>query len=95
VSSRKLRRNRTNQPLVNAAHYALGKKKYIYIVNNTYAFFDDNKEICLEVNAGKTKYIFMFRQPVNRTHDKIITKSYLINRKNVAKFIRLGMKATN
>lgn len=60
MSSRKLRRNKTHQPLVNAVHNILGKSKNI--VNNTFAFFDDNKDISLEVDAGKTKYIFMSHQ---------------------------------
>ena len=50
-------------------------------------------DICLEVNAGKTKYMFMSRQQHARQnrYKKLPNKSF----KNIAKFKHLEITATN
>jgi hypothetical protein len=60
---------------------------------NTQTLIDANKEVGLEVNTEKTKYMLLsLRQNARQNHDmKIGNKCF----ENVAQFIYLGMTTTN
>jgi hypothetical protein len=63
------------------------------IENNTETLSDTSKEVGLEVNSEKTKYMLLSRhQNGEQSHDiKIADRSF----KNVAQFKYLGMTITN
>jgi hypothetical protein len=65
----------------------------INTINNNTALLDTNREVGLEVNTEKMKYMFMpCHQTAGQNHDSLIAKKSF---KNVAKFKYLGMTVTN
>jgi hypothetical protein len=63
------------------------------IKKKTETLFDASKEVDLEVNAEKTKYVLLFRnQNAGQSHDiKIANRSF----ENVAQFKYFGTTVTN
>jgi hypothetical protein len=63
------------------------------IKKNTETFIDPNKEISLEVNTEKTKYILLFRhQNVGQNHDIKTANRFF---ENVAQVRYVGTTVTN
>jgi ribosomal protein S2 len=72
----------------------LGDNIYIYIIKkNTQTLIDANKEVCLEVNAEKTKCVLLFcHKNAGQYHDINIGNRCF---ENVAQFRYLGTTITN
>jgi ribosomal protein S2 len=79
--------------LVYAADVSLLGDNIDTIKKNTETLIDARKEVGLEVNTGKTKYMFLSRhQNAGQNHDiKIANKCF----ENVTKFRYLGTTITN
>jgi hypothetical protein len=88
-----LKLNGMHQLLVYADNVNLLGDKIDTVNKNTKTLTDINKEIDLEVNAAKTKYMMSFcNQKAGQNHDiKIADRSF----ENVVPFKYLGMIATN
>jgi hypothetical protein len=55
----------------------------INIVKNTEALLDTSKKVCLEVNADKTKYVFIYHRTTGQNHYIKVTNKFS---ENVATF---------
>jgi hypothetical protein len=88
-----LKLNGTHQLLVHAHDINILGDDIDTIENNTETLSDSSKEVGLEVNAEKTKYMLLSRhQNAEQNHDiKTADRSF----KNVAQFKYLGMTVTN
>jgi len=65
----------------------------INTINNNTALLDTNREVGLEVNTEKMKYMFMpCHQTAGQNHDSLIAKKSF---KNVAKYEYFGMTVTS
>jgi hypothetical protein len=83
----------THQLLVYADDVNLPRDKIDTIKNKTETLIDASKEVLLEVNAEKTKYMLLsYHQNAGQNHDvKIANSSF----ENVAQFKYLRMTVTN
>jgi hypothetical protein len=88
-----LKLNGTHQLLVYADDVNLLRDNIDSIKKNTETLIDSSKEVGLEVNAEKAKYMLLsHHQNAEQTHDiKIANRSF----ENVAQLRYLGMTVTN
>jgi hypothetical protein len=86
-----LKLNRTHQFLAYADDVNILEGNIDTIQKNTEALLDDSKEVGLEVNSEKTKYVLMSRKKAGHKHSvRIANRSY----EGVAKFRYLGTTLT-
>jgi hypothetical protein len=87
---RKIHENQTHQLLIYAADVNLLGENINIIKENSEVLLNASKEVGMEVNTEKTKYMFMSHHQTTGQILKVANKS-----ENVAKFKYLGMMLTN